>query len=73
MKPLNLAQENGTAERLFLALWFPFLPTDRLRRAVPPDGKPHLPLVVIERTANALRLTAVDGEAARLGLFPAWC
>ncbi|WP_247643885.1 Y-family DNA polymerase, partial [Brucella abortus] len=23
-----------------------------------------------ERTANALRLTAVDGEAAKLGLFP---
>ena len=28
------------------------------------------PLVVAERTANALRLTAVDAEAARLGLFP---
>nr|WP_019443835.1 DNA polymerase Y family protein [Brucella canis] len=55
---------------MFLALWFPFLPTDRLRRAVPPDGKERLPLVVTERTANALRLTAVDGEAAKLGLFP---
>ncbi|MBB5700289.1 protein ImuB [Ochrobactrum daejeonense] len=70
MKPSNSAQENATAERFFLALWFPFLPTDRLRRAAPPDGKPRLPLVVTERTANALRLTAVDGEAARLGLFP---
>ena len=70
MKPLNLVHENGTAERLFLALWFPFLPTDRLRRAVPHDGRERPPLVVTERTANALRLTAVDAAAARLGLFP---
>ncbi|NKE76082.1 DNA polymerase Y family protein [Ochrobactrum sp. MC-1LL] len=55
---------------MFLALWFPFLPTDRLRRAVPHDGRERLPLVVTERTANALRLTAVDAAAARLGLFP---
>ncbi|MGP3713447.1 Y-family DNA polymerase [Brucella sp. RRSP16] len=55
---------------MFLALWFPFLPTDRLRRAVPHDGRERPPLVVTERTANALRLTAVDAAAARLGLFP---
>ncbi len=29
-----------------------------------------MPLVVTERTANALRLTAVDAKAAKLGLFP---
>ncbi|WP_139975101.1 DNA polymerase Y family protein [Ochrobactrum sp. CGA5] len=55
---------------MFLALWFPFLPTDRLRSSAPPDGKPRLPLIVTERTANALRLTAVDAAAAKLGLFP---
>lgn len=70
MKPLNLMQENGMAERLFLALWFPFLPTDRLRSSAPPEDKQKLPLVVTERTANALRLTAVDAGAAKLGLFP---
>jgi len=58
------------AERLFLALWFPFLPTDRLRRSAPHEDKQKLPLVVTERTANALRLTAVDAGAAKLGLFP---
>lgn len=70
MKALNLEQQKGSAERMFLALWFPFLPTDRLRRSAPHDGKQPSPLVVTERTANALRLTAVDIEAAKLGLFP---
>jgi len=58
-----------------MALWFPFLPTDRLHRAGRSDassGQPSdaLPLVITERTANALRLTAIDVKAARLGLYP---
>lgn len=70
MKPSNLEQPNRTADRVFLALWFPFLPTDRLRNNIQHDGTEKMPLVVTERTANALRLTAVDAKAAKLGLFP---
>ncbi|MEN5296843.1 DNA polymerase Y family protein [Brucella sp. TWI559] len=70
MKTLNLEQAKGMTERVFLALWFPFLPTDRLRRAALHDGKQQRPLVVSERMANALRLMAVDAKAAKLGLFP---
>ncbi|KAA9366590.1 Y-family DNA polymerase [Ochrobactrum quorumnocens] len=70
MKPLNLVQEKEQAERSFLALWFPFLPTDRLRRVASPEAVRNLPLVVTERTANALRVTAVDAAAATLGIFP---
>lgn len=70
MKASNLEPSNKAAERVFLALWFPFLPTDRLRKYTRPDGTEQLPLVVTERTANALRLTAVDAQAVKLGLFP---
>ncbi len=38
MKPSNLEQPNRTADRVFLALWFPFLPTDRLRNNIQHDG-----------------------------------
>jgi len=55
---------------LFLALWFPFLPTDRICRATPHERRQNLPLVLTERTVNALRLTSVDMSAAKLGLFP---
>src|SRR5690606_39905797 len=70
MKNFPLASQREKGKRLFLALWFPFLPTDRLRRAALPDTKPELPLVVTNRVANALRLSAVDAKAAKLGLFP---
>jgi protein ImuB len=48
--------------RRILALWFPYLPTDRLQV---PD---HAPLVVTEKVSNALRLYAVNPQAAHLGL-----
>lgn len=57
--------------RRYLALWFPFLATDRLRRkgAIPafgaPADKPHV-LVAIDR--NALRIVDCDLNAIRLGL-----
>lgn len=56
--------------RHFLALWFPRLPTDRLRRDDPRYAKADMALVVADRIANALRLTAVDTTAAKLGLAP---
>lgn len=59
--------------RRYLALWFPFLPTDRLRRSrqsqkagVPADQ----PFALIEKSAGALRLAALDEAATRAGLSP---
>lgn len=54
--------------RRYLALWLPFLATDRLRRkrdcAAPADG----PFALVETVRSALRLAAVDRRAAALGL-----
>lgn len=54
-----------------MALWFPRLPTDRLQRrertqkASAPEAPP---LVLVVKTDNALRLSAVDRKATLLGL-----
>ena len=55
---------------LYLALWFPFLPTDRLRAdpSSPSQTPPDAPLVLHARQGGALRLVALDAAAARLGL-----
>lgn len=63
---------NSSARRI-LALWFPRLPTDRLKRhtreaysfRASPDAAP---LVVAAKSGNALRITAADTKAAHLGL-----
>lgn len=51
-----------------MALYFPFLPTDRLRRLrlAPSDA----PLGVYAKTGNAFTLTAVDQSALARGLYP---
>lgn len=57
--------------RRYLALWFPFLPTDRLRREgrIPVSGAPdEPPLVVVETVRNALRLVDCDQRAVVQGL-----
>ncbi|MFN3670914.1 MAG: Y-family DNA polymerase [Bosea sp. (in: a-proteobacteria)] len=58
--------------RRYLALWFPFLPTDRLRREkrVPAAGPDNPPLALVETLRGALRLTACDSRALDLGLSP---
>jgi protein ImuB len=53
--------------RRYLALWFPFLPADRLRRT----GcglAPETPFAFTEKVKAALRLAAVDQAATALGL-----
>ena len=59
-----------SSARRIIALWFARLPTDRLRRRwlrrPPPDAA--LPLVLVAKVENAMRLTAVDAKAAVLGL-----
>lgn len=68
----------------FLALWFPFLSTDRLHRQktrspsarraedAPTEKSGNLskPLVTIEKVKGALRLAATDKAARALGLSP---
>jgi protein ImuB len=52
-----------------LALWFPFLPADRLRRT---HGglAPEIPLAFTRKVKGALRLASVDQAARALGLEP---
>ena len=65
--------EPSVRPRRYLAVWFPWLPSDRLRRQEQKgDGPPDeaLPVVLIEKVKGALRLAAVDPAAARAGLAP---
>ena len=61
-----------SVERRYLALVFPWLPIDRLRAT-----RPHLfvrggeaPVAFVETVGQAIRLTATDLAAARVGLEP---
>lgn len=58
------------SKRRYLALWFPFLPADRLRRETPADcARPaDAPLVFVEKIGGALKLVHCNQAAARLGL-----
>ncbi|MBB6122582.1 DNA polymerase Y family protein [Sphingobium subterraneum] len=56
-----------SAKRRILALWFPFLPADRLRKEEP-DTRPDAPLALVEKVRGALRLGAVDARALALGV-----
>jgi protein ImuB len=65
--------EPSARPRRYLAVWFPWLPSDRLRRQerrddTPPEDAP--PVVLAEKIKGALRLAAVDPAAARAGLTP---
>lgn len=53
----------------FLALWFPHLPTDRLKRENPQRARSDQYLIVVDKVVNALRLVAVDQRAAKAGLY----
>ncbi|MCA0424271.1 MAG: DNA polymerase Y family protein [Proteobacteria bacterium] len=55
------------APRRYLALWCPFLSTDRARRISGP-GRDERPFVLVEKAKGALRIGAVDAKAAGLGL-----
>jgi protein ImuB len=61
-----------SSRKRIVALWFPRLATDRLQRRGklrPPETvREALPLVVVAKVDNALRLSAVDRKATSLGL-----
>lgn len=59
-----------TAQRRYLAVWFPFLSTERSERVRANKGPPDAPLVLIDKVGNALRLAAVDPSALAEGLSP---
>ncbi|NWH08366.1 MAG: DNA polymerase Y family protein [Alphaproteobacteria bacterium] len=53
--------------RRYLALWLPFLSTDRVQRRMPPHltARPDdLPLVLVEKLRGALRIAALNRAAA---------
>lgn len=66
----------NSGKRRYLALWFPFLPADRMRTqgaetfARAPGTRPDAPLVLVTKIKGALRLGAVDQHAHALGLAP---
>ncbi len=66
----------GTGRR-YLALWFPFLPLDRLRIARPDlwqgagEGMGDGPAVIVESVRGAMRLACLDEDALAIGLTPA--
>jgi len=78
--------DRSARRRRYLAIWFPWLPTERrLRQAAaretsgqdvsPETGQSQLtpvvlPIVLVEKVKGALRLAAVDPAAARAGLSP---
>nr|WP_205451987.1 DNA polymerase Y family protein [Sphingobium estronivorans] len=64
--------EEAVGQRRYLALWFPFLPIDRLRIARPDlwSGQGDGPAVVVEQVRGAMRLATLDADALALGLTP---
>jgi protein ImuB len=59
-----------TTERRYLALFFPWLPIERLRitRQHLFAGRADVPHAIVEKVKGALRLYAVDRHAMRLGI-----
>ena len=63
---------NVSRTRRYLALVFPWLPIERLRSTRPHlfVGRDEAPVALTETTGNAVRVTALDIAATRLGLEP---
>jgi protein ImuB len=70
-KPLHTLAGHALARR-YLAVWFPFLPADRIRRETrqKKDAPANFPLVIVEKAKSALRIVAVDSHAVSLRLTP---
>ncbi len=58
------------AHRRYLALWFPFLPTDRILRKEAGDRRDRPAFALVEKSHGALVLAACDPKAVELGLTP---
>jgi protein ImuB len=67
------SMKSNPARRRYLALWFPYLPADRLRiqeARHAADAPPDAPLAFVSKLRGALTLHAVDATARRLGIVP---
>ena len=66
----NPATAPPCPQRRYLALWFVYLPCERIRAdTAPPAAPPEAaPLALVERRGNALRLVALEAAAVRAGL-----
>lgn len=61
----------SSVKRRYLALWFPFLPAERLRLEEGRTDTPHdAALVLVSRVKGAQRLAAINPEARALGMTP---
>ena len=59
------------ALRRYLAVFLPFLPSERIKRArSTKDGPPDAPFALVEKLRGSMHLAAVDNSALRLGLSP---
>jgi protein ImuB len=67
MKALAKSAEKTAPLRRHLALWFPFWATDCLARLEPDLARRH-PLALYEMQKSAMRLVALNREAAEAGL-----
>src|SRR5204863_9642313 len=66
----GIVTDLSLATRRYLALWFPYLPADRLRRSPGFGLAPETPFAFTDKVKGALRLAAVDQAARSLGLEP---
>ncbi|WP_367349011.1 Y-family DNA polymerase [Sphingobium yanoikuyae] len=70
MNAMSMDRTDSRAARRYLALWFPFLPIDRLRIARPDlwAAQGDAPAVVVENVRGAMRLATLDADALAAGL-----
>lgn len=69
--PLSPPQSSANPPRRYLALWFPFLSTDRVRHQNPQAfsaGLDKRPFALVEKAGGALRLAALNAAALQAGL-----
>ncbi|WP_245409611.1 Y-family DNA polymerase [Allosphingosinicella vermicomposti] len=62
--------QDPSGNRRYLAVWFPFLPADRLRLEERSPAPPEGPRVFVHKVKGAMRIAAVDARALELGLTP---
>ena len=67
---MNDVPSSPSTGRRYLALFFPWLPAERIRITRPHlfAGRAGAPYALTEKVKNALRVHAIDQEAARLGI-----
>ena len=61
-------QHEAFTTRLYLAVFLPLLPAERLIRSC--ASRPDAPFVLVEKDRGAMRIAACDSAALGLGLTP---